>query len=374
MLGQHQVFRAQGKVRDDKKADLSFNPLIDEANQRRRTKVESVGELKSSQGVENTGYVSDDFSEESLEPYIGPSFSQTIGLENKSNEQTLKVENSLGESFVVEKEKSSKIYKDGKYLNSSHHEDHQAPDQGYQTDSPSDSLRRSADKSPDSRDPVIIKPSNPLLKLEPAIDPLSVSLPEAFLKSVKTDLSLSIKSTSSSKSRVHYDPRIFSSKKQKKEDPEKEYFENMSKFYGEMNEKYPPSDNNQSRPALHAAPVTTGARVDSAETSEALECIDLEEPSTLSRSTAMDMDSLTDTISIKTEFEVRCQPIMTISNERLLFQDPDRQGQSRRRDSPDRGGVGGVMASITNIGQGILNNTGVLRTRKKGHQGGSPGI
>ena len=32
------------------------------------------------------------------------------------------------------------------------------------------------------------------------------------------------------------------------------------------------------------------------------------------------------------------------------------------------------MGSITNIGQGILNNTGVLRTRKKGHQGDSPGI
>ena len=312
MLGQHQVFRAQGRVRDDKKADLSFNPLIDEANQRRRTKVESVAELKSSEGVENTGYVSDDFSEESLEPYIGQSFSQTIGLENKSNEETLPNENSHGESFVVEKEKSSKIYKDGKYLSS--HEDHQAPDQGYQTDSPSDSLRRSADKSPESRDAVlVIKPSNnQLLKLEPAIDPLSVSLPEAFLKSVKTDLSLSIKSTSSSKSRVHYDPRIFSSKKQKKEDPEKEYFEKMSRFYGEMNEKYPPTNNNQpqnqSRPVLNAAPVTTGLKIDSAETSETLECIDLEEPSTLSRSAAM--DSLTDTISIKTEFEVRCHSIM----------------------------------------------------------------
>ena len=148
----------------------------------------------------------------------------------------------------------------------------------------------------------------------------------------------------------------------------------MSRFYGEMNEKYPPSNNNQSRPVLNAAPVTTGVRVDSAETSETLECIDLEEPGTLSRSAAMDIDSLTDTISIKTEFEVRCQPLMTISNERPLFQDPDRQGRSRRRDSLDRGGVGRVMGSLTNIGQGILNNTGVLRTRKRGHQGGSPGI
>ena len=43
--------------------------------------------------------------------------------------------------------------------------------------------------------------------------------------------------------RVHYDPRIFSAKqtrseKKKIEDPEKEYFENMSRFYGEMNEKF----------------------------------------------------------------------------------------------------------------------------------------
>ena len=304
--GQHQVFRANGKVGNgDKKSDLSFNPLIDEANQRRRTKVDSVAEHKGSEGAENTGYISDDFSDESLEPYIGQSFSQTIGLENKLNDQSLKSENSLGKTLLLEKEKSSKIYKDGKYL-SSNEDHHQAPDQGYQTavNSPSDSMRRSADTGD-----VVIKPSNQLLKLEPAIDPLSVSLPEAFLKSVKTDLSQSIKSTSSTKSRVHYDPRIFSSKKQKKEDPEKEYFDKMSRFYGEMNEKYPPTNKNpgqsqsQSKPVLNAASLTTGLKVGSDENNEGLECIDLEDTDTLSRSAAM--DSLTDTISIKTEFEVR---------------------------------------------------------------------
>ena len=306
-MGQHQVFRANGKVSDDKKSDLSFNPLINEANQRRRTKVESVAELKSSEGVENTGYVSDDFSDESLEPYIGQSFSQSIGLENNSkDQQSIKNENSLGKTLLVEKEKSSKIYKDGKYLNS--HEE-QAQDQGYQTavNSPSDSMRVADKASPDSGGGVT-KPSNQLLKLEPAIDPLSVSLPEAFLKSVKTDLSQSIKSTSSSKSRVHYDPRIFSSNKQKKEDPEKEYFDKMSRFYGEMNEKFPPKNKSshqsqsQSKPVLNAASVTTGLKVGSEENAEALECIDLEDPGTVSRSA---MDSLTDTISIKTEFEVR---------------------------------------------------------------------
>ena len=298
MPGQHQVFRANGKVRDDKKSDLSFNPLIDEANQRRKPRAETISEQKSPEGAENTGYVSDDFSEESLEPYIGQTFSQSIGLENKSKDLSNESEHSLGKTVIVaEKEKSSKIYKDGKYL-SSHHDDHQAVDQGYQTavNSPSDSMRGSK-MSPDNRDPVI-KPNNQLLKLEPAIDPLSVSLPEAFLKSVKTDLSQSIKSTSSTKSRVHYDPRIFSSKKQKKDDPEKEYFDKMSRFYGEMNEKYPPS-----KPVLNTATVTTGLRVDPTENSETLECIDLEDSETLSRSNAM--DSLTDTISIKTEFEVR---------------------------------------------------------------------
>ena len=68
---------------------------------------------------------------------------------------------------------------------------------------------------------------------------------------------------------------------------------------------------------------------------------------------------------------------MKISNVQPLFKDPDRQGRSRRRDSFDKGGAVGVMGSITNIGQGILSNTGVLRglrTRKKGHRGGSPGI
>ena len=44
--------------------------------------------------------------------------------------------------------------------------------------------------------------------------------------------------------RVHYDPRIFSAKQtkskheKKMEDPEKEYFDKMSRFYGELNEKF----------------------------------------------------------------------------------------------------------------------------------------
>ena len=42
------------------------------------------------------------------------------------------------------------------------------------------------------------------------------------------------------RSRVHYDPRIFAKDKKKPEDdPETEYFRNMSRFYGEMNQKYP---------------------------------------------------------------------------------------------------------------------------------------
>ena len=230
--GQHPVFRSLGKARDDKRtADLTFNPLIDEANQRRRTQTVNLTDIKSSGGREQLDNVSDDFSDESLEPYIGKS--QSIEVENVVKEPS---HNPRVKTLVVEKEKSNKIYTDGKYLNST---EDQAPDQGYQTavNSPSDSMRRSAEQRPDNKD---VKHTQ-LLKLEPAMDQLSVSLPETFLKTVKMDLSQSIKSTTSTKSRVHYDPRIFSSKK-KKEDPEKEYFEKMSRFYGEMNEKYPPSN------------------------------------------------------------------------------------------------------------------------------------
>ena len=65
---------------------------------------------------------------------------------------------------------------------------------------------------------------------------------------------------------------------------------------------------------------------------EALECIDLNEASNRK-------DSLTDTISIKTEFE-----------------DPDSRGRSRRRDVDNHvGSDGGVMMTISSIGHGITN-------------------
>ena len=149
-----------------------------------------------------------------------------------------------GAKVSIESEKSSKIYSDGAYLPGTE-------DLGYQSasQSPNDSLRRAEDgviteaEEPDT-EAVVLKPNN-LLKIENAIDPLSVSLPETFLKSVKTDLSQSIKSTASTKSRVHYDPRIFSSQgRARKQDPEKEYFEQMSRFYGEMNERFPSQAHN----------------------------------------------------------------------------------------------------------------------------------
>ena len=164
----------------------------------------------------------------------------------------------------VEKEKSSKFYLDGEYLNT-------IEDLGYGSgvSSPNESLKRSNEMNNAKVDQSITKNETPqLLKLEPAIDPLSVSLPETFLKSVKSDLSQSMKSTTSTKSRVHYDPRIFSSsevKTEKKADPEKEYFANMSKFYGEMNEKFSDDD----RAEDHNDDVQ----------GDNLECIDLGDPS-----------------------------------------------------------------------------------------------
>ena len=71
-------------------------------------------------------------------------------------------------------------------------------------------------------------------------------------------------------------------------------------------------------------------KTNSADDNEALECIDLNDAS---------MDSLTDTISIKTEFE-----------------DPDSRGRSRRQNVDHHiGNAGGVMMTISTLGQGITN-------------------
>ena len=134
--------------------------------------------------------------------------------------------------MIVEKENRSKFYRDGEYISNS-----PIDDPGYQSavNSPSEFLKRDKEGPADRDSPK----QNQLLNIEKAMDPLSVSLPETFLKTVKNDLSQSIKSTSSTKSKVHYDPRIFSKKRKESLDPEREYFHNMTKFYGKMNSKFP---------------------------------------------------------------------------------------------------------------------------------------
>ena len=223
-----------------KQADLSFNPLIDQANMRRKSKAPAAG-TEHTMVMDN---VSDDFSDESLDPYLGHSLGGRDKGGSSVGVPSLKDPVTSGAKVSIESEKSSKIYSDGAYLPGTE-------DLGYQSasQSPNDSLRRAEDgviteaEEPDT-EAVVLKPNN-LLKIENAIDPLSVSLPETFLKSVKTDLSQSIKSTASTKSRVHYDPRIFSSQgRARKQDPEKEYFEQMSRFYGEMNERFPSQAHN----------------------------------------------------------------------------------------------------------------------------------
>ena len=173
---EQKIFYANGPKQnrlENKKSDLSFNPLIDEANNRRKNKLDATENIN----IHSSNTIADDFSDESLDNYI---VDHGFAKEVQYN--------------VVEKEKSSKFYKDGEYLAANE-------DQGYQSaaNSPSDSQRRTNTTGDDNKG-VILK-SSQLLKIEHAMDPLSASLPETFLKSVKTDLSQSMKSTTSSKSR-----------------------------------------------------------------------------------------------------------------------------------------------------------------------------
>ena len=312
----HKIFYAGGnknKDTENKKSDLSFNPLIAEASRRGKT-------AKTSNQDSSAG-------EEYLQGKVAGN-----GYDDGTMEKNIS----------VVREQSSKFYQDGEYLNSP-----AAEDLGYQSgvSSPNDSLRRAAENNNASNnvkndEETVLKPKQ-LLKLEPAIDPLSVSLPETFLKSVKSDLSQSIKSTMSTKSRVHYDPRIFSNNKKNKDepdhsnkkkdatatDPEKEYFEGMSRWYGEINSKFP-GDKTPKTSEANNEVIKDDIHGDN------LECIDLEEPGQDDLRVAQfdGRNSVADTVSIKTEFD-----------------DPDLHGRSRRRK------VGGVRNLMQSIGQTVVN-------------------
>ena len=272
---EHRIFFAQGRRKTNNhqpqpqpqsQSDLTFNPLIAEAKQRRSrgVKTETLEDGEASHSYR---------SEATLENIDQSLTGNGDGKFNTELEQ------------VVEKEKSSKFYRDGEYISPS-----PSDDPGYQSaaNSPNEFLKRAKEgkEAEERRSPK----QNQLLNIEAAIDPLSVSLPETFLKTVKKDLSQSIKSTTSTKSKVHYDPRIFSAKKRKQSvDPETEYFHNMSKFYGEMHARFPEYE--EPRKVSHERPNTDTD-------TELLETIDLTDPA---HGKAVDSYSLADTVSIKTD-------------------------------------------------------------------------
>jgi len=174
-LGEKKIFYAEkGKVERAKKSDLDHNNLLDEAKSR-------------SQGRDNGG-CEDEFS-----------LSSAISIREVT-------------------------YQDGHYVGQ------QLDDQGYQSSlsSPNESqMKRSGPPSNQKQ----------LLTVQKAADPFSQSLPESLLGAVKHfggDLSDSIRSNASTRSKVVFDPRIFKKPSQPSEspDPEKEYFRQMNKFHG----------------------------------------------------------------------------------------------------------------------------------------------
>ena len=303
----HRIFFAHGRRNNNKQSDLTFNPLIAEAKQRRsrgvKTETLEDGEVSLSSR-------SDDTLEDIEQSLAGPG----LGKFSRELEQ------------IVEKEKSSKFYRDGEYISPSPWDD-----PGYQSaaNSPNEFLKRAKEgaEAEEWRTPK----QKQLLNIEAAIDPLSVSLPETFLKTVKADLSQSIKSTASTKSKVHYDPRIFSAKKRKQSlDPEKEYFHNMSKFYGEMHARFPE----------YEEPRAVGRERPNTNTdTELLETIDLTDGAHVK---AGDSYSLADTVSIKTDLTD-----ITGGGER------EREGENERGHRNLKSLGESVILSVSSFGQNI---------------------
>ena len=319
---EHRIFFGPAGRRDTNRhqaqSDLTFNPLIAEAKQRksRGVKTETLEDSEASLSAR---------SEDTLENIEQSLAGNGLGKFNRELEQ------------IVEKEKSSKFYRDGEYISPS-----PSDDPGYQSaaHSPNEFLKRAKEgqEAGERRSPQ----QKQLLNIEAAIDPLSVSLPERFLKTVKNDLSQSIKSTTSTKSKVHYDPRIFSAKKRKKSvDPETDYFRNMSKFYGEMHARFPEYEEPQkARPKM--------SNTDTATETELLETIDLTDPA----HNAADSYSLADTVSIKTDLTD-----ITGDGER------EREAEAERRTRSLKSLGESVILSVSSFGE---NMSGRVRERLPG--------
>ena len=227
----HKIFYADANSRREE-SDLEFNSLVKEAGQRGRA---APGFGSCSTFAEDTDL------EDETDSSITSARSKSAGPIRQK--QLDGVSNRLANQFQADhtlKLSSSitKVYENGKYISSTE-------DLGYQSSvsSPNESKRASGEG----------KGETGLLKVEKGMDAFSQSLPETFLKSVKSDLSQSVSSVNSrSKSKVVYDPRIFGTqgggrreeegtlagrRGGEEDEVEREYFQRMNKFNGKDTDK-----------------------------------------------------------------------------------------------------------------------------------------
>jgi len=374
----HKIFYAENNKKNNnnrKPSDLEFNALVNEANRRggkhSATSRDDIIQLdddvdgfsiaSSLSGVlggdrfehkyeynKNTGLsfdhkeklVTDKNYENSTEERRQRKLTRAstfAGGNDPSDEQNSSKRNQ------IENEKSTKIYQDGQYVLSSE-------DLGYQSSasSPNESKRKMSMYSPPNDECTDMKKSGQLLKVEKAMDPLSMSLPETFLKTVKSDLSESIKSNTSTRSKVVYDPRMFTGQAKvapnNSLDPEKDYFEKMNKFH--RNDKL---HNNGWR---HDKEKDTKQNMDTGDEPSALECIDLSDPVHFAKEGKRELR------------ELATSPALS---ERTEFEDPDTTGKSRKKKIMNNKSLGGVLLTMSNIGLkfGKENGDG-MHNRKKG--------
>ena len=225
----HKIFYADSKPRQGK-SDLEYNSLVREAGERGKP---GPGFGSCSTFAEDTDLEEEEEAESSIlssrSKSAGPMRQMQLdGVSNQlarqfQQDHTLKLSSSI-----------TKVYENGKYITSTE-------DLGYQSSvsSPNESKRMSGEGKGEAG----------LLKVEKGMDAFSQSLPETFLKSVKSDLSQSVSmGNGKSKSKVVYDPRIFggegggkdtarSRRTGEEDEVEREYFERMNKFNGKGPEK-----------------------------------------------------------------------------------------------------------------------------------------
>jgi len=376
-LEDHKIFYAENNnERNRKTSDLEFNALVNEANRRGGRQSASIRD-----DISNLDDEGDEFSitssmsgvggvdrlEHKDEIYKNPekSFEYTSDMRNGNHseyptEETRQRKLTRASTFAghnnhsdksykrnpLENEKSTKIYQDGQYVLSTE-------DLGYQSSasSPNESKRKMSLIRMQNDETTDMKKSGPLLKVEKAMDPLSMSLPETFLKTVKSDLSESIKSNTSTRSKVVYDPRMFTGQSKVAPnhslDPEKEYFDKMNKFH--RNEK---NHNNYGSPQNKKENRPIDERTAGNEPS-ALECIDLSDP----------VYSATE----KCRRQGRDMPNSPAMSDRTEFESPDIHGKSRKKRKLDNKSIGGVLLSISNIGLKFGKETGDgVHNRKRG--------